>query len=159
MGSNSNSFESASVRLFATLALAASLALAPTLVRAAGMDAHEDRAEMRISHMHDQLKITPAEEAQWGMVAQTMRDNAKTMDGLTQARLSRGKGMTAIDDLQSYGEISEAHADAIRKLTPVFADLYASMSDAQKKEADSLFSHGDRRHAQHKHMHKMVDGK
>ena len=53
--------------------------------------------------------------------------------------------MTAVDDLKSYGEIADAHANGIKKLTPVFADLYASMSDAQKKEADTLFRHGDRK--------------
>jgi hypothetical protein len=57
--------------------------------------------------------------------------------------------MTAVDDLKSYGEIADAHANGIKKLTPVFADLYTSMSDVQKKEADTLFRHGD-----HKHTHK-----
>jgi hypothetical protein len=64
-----------------------------------------------------------------------MRDNAKTMDTLTQVRVDQAKDMSAVDDLQSYGEIAQAHADGIKKLTPVFADLYASMSDEQKKTA------------------------
>ncbi len=55
------------------------------------------------------------------------------------------KGMTAVDDLKSYGEITEARADGVKKLIPVFSDLYASMSDAQKKEADNLFRHGERK--------------
>jgi hypothetical protein len=53
--------------------------------------------------------------------------------------------MTAVDDLKSYGEIADAHADGIKKLTPVFAALYASMSDAQKKEADAIFRGRKRR--------------
>ena len=51
--------------------------------------------------------------------------------------------MTAVDDLVSYGEIAEAHAAGIKRLTPAFATLYASMSDAQKLEADKLFRRGD----------------
>jgi hypothetical protein len=101
-----------------------------------------DRAELRIQDMHSRLKITATQEEQWGKVAEVMRDNAKVMDDLTQARMDRAAAMTAVDDLKSYGEITGAHADGIRKLTPVFAALYDSMSDPQKKEADTLFRHG-----------------
>ncbi|MBK7415322.1 MAG: Spy/CpxP family protein refolding chaperone [Dechloromonas sp.] len=111
---------------------------------------------MRVKQMHDRLMIADAQEAQWGKVAQTMNDNAKTMDKLTQARIDRAKDMTAVDDLKSYGEITEAHAEGIRTLTPVFATLYASMSDPQKKQADMMFRHGDRRgdrHGMYKNRH------
>ena len=77
-----------------------------------------------------------------------MRDNGKTLDALTQARVDHAKTMTAVDDLKSYGEIADAHADGVKKLTPVFASLYDGMSDAQKKQADALFSRGDRHHGQ-----------
>jgi wyosine [tRNA(Phe)-imidazoG37] synthetase (radical SAM superfamily) len=96
--------------------------------------------------MHTKLKITAVQEEQWTKVADAMRDNAKVMDTLTQARMERATGMTAVDDLNSYGEITSAHADGIKKLVPVFADLYAGMSDAQKAEADILFRHGPRKH-------------
>jgi protein CpxP len=105
----------------------------------------EERVEERIKEMHAKLKITQTQEDQWAKVAQVMRDNAKSMDALTQARFEHAKTMTAVDDLKSYGEITDAHADGIKKFTPVFATLYASMSDAQKKEADALFRHGGRK--------------
>jgi len=127
----------ASTRLFAAAALAASLILAPGVALAADKLAHADRAEQRIKQMHEKLMI----------------ENAKTMDTLTQARADHAKEMTAVDDLKSYGEITDAHADGIKKLTPVFATLYASMSEPQKKAADTLFSHGDRRHGKHRHGH------
>ncbi|MDD5249543.1 MAG: Spy/CpxP family protein refolding chaperone [Rhodocyclaceae bacterium] len=144
-------FTNASLRLIAAAALATTLAFAPAVVFAADKDAHEDRAELRIKHMHAMLKITPTQEEQWAKVAETMRDNAKTMDGLTQARADHAKEMTAVDDLKSYGEIAEAHADGLRKLTPAFASLYAGMSDAQKLEADSVFRRGDSARKNHKH--------
>lgn len=153
-----NQFTYASARLIAAAALVTTLAFAPGVVLAADKDAHEDRVELRIKNMHAKLKITPAQEEQWAKVAQVMQDDAKSMDTLTQARVDHAKDMNAIDDLKSYGEITEAHADGIKKLTPVFADLYASMSDAQKNEADSLFRHGDQKQG-HKHGHKMSNGK
>ncbi len=77
-----------------------------------------------------------------------MRDNAKTMEALTKARTENAKAMTAIEDLKSYGAIAEAHADGIRKFTPVFEALYNSMSDEQKKNADTVFrGHGRSRTA------------
>ena len=154
-----NQFTYASARLIAAAALVATLAFTPGVALAADKDAHEDRTEVRVKQMHAKLKITSAQEEQWGKVAQAMRDDAKTMDNLTQSRVARAKDMTAVDDLKSYGEIADAHADGIKKLTPVFADLYASMSDAQKKDADNIFRHGESDHGHHMHGHKTPEVK
>ena len=149
-----NQFTSASMRLIAAAALASTLTVASGAVLAADKDAHADRVELRINDMHAKLKITPAEEAQWAKVALRMRDDAKTMDALTQSRVDHTKNMTAVDSLKSYGEIAEAHADGIKKLIPVFVDLYAEMSDAQKKIADNMFGHSAQMQD-----HKMMKGK
>ncbi len=98
-----------------------------------------DRVEARIKSLHDQLKITPAQESQWAAVAQAMRDSAKQMQTLVQQRMKNANTMTAVDDLHSYQAIAQAHLDGLNKLVPVFETLYASMSDAQKKNADSVF--------------------
>jgi periplasmic protein CpxP/Spy len=142
-------FTCAAARAVAAAALAATIAFAPSLVFAARAS-HEDRVEMRIKDMHAKLDITAAQEDQWTKVAEVMRDNAKAMDALTKARHEHARTMTAVDDLVSYGEITEAHADGIKKLTPVFASLYAEMSDAQKTQADTLFRQGDHKKGKHK---------
>jgi protein CpxP len=149
-----NQFTYANARLISAATLAVILVIAPGLAHAIDKDAHKDRVELRIKDMHAKLKITPAQEEQWLKVTQAMSDDAKIMDTLTQARADHAKEMTAVDDLKSYGEIAEAHAVGIKKLTPLFADLYASMSDSQKKEADTLF-----RHVEHKPSPKKSTGK
>ena len=102
-----------------------------------------DRVEARIKELHSKLKITPEQEELWNNVAQVMRDNAKAMEALIKARSEKAGTMTAVEDLKSYGEIAEAHADGLKKFIPVFEPLYAGMSDAQKKSADTLFrQHG-----------------
>lgn len=141
---NSHQFTRAAARAATAAALLAAVAFAPGVVFAAKA-AGEQRVEARITDMHAKLKITQTQEDQWAKVAEVMRDNAKSMDALTQGRFERAKNMTAVDDLKSYEQIAEAHADGIKKLTPVFATLYDGMSDAQKKEADSLFRHGGRK--------------
>ena len=126
--------------LFAFMVLAGP---SPSLA-ASGKVSKADRVEARIKMLHTKLKIAPAQEELWNNVSQVMRDNAKTMEALTKARIEGASTMTAIDDLKSYAEIVEAHADGIRKFMSAFEPLYASMSDAQKKSADTLFRHHGR---------------
>jgi hypothetical protein len=126
----------------------AGMASAPSPVPGAKASG-EKRVEARIEKMHASLGITQEQEAQWAKVVQVMRDNAKTMDALTQARFENSKTMTAVDDLKSYGEITDAHADGIKKFAQAFAPLYAGMPDAQKKQADAVFRHGDRKMSKH----------
>ena len=120
----------------ATPSLAASSKPGPAT---AGTTSKVVHVEARIKELHTLLSITPAQEELWNNVAQVMRDNAKTMDALITARSENAKTMTAVDDFKSYGEITQAHADGIQKFIPVFEALYASMSDAQKKNADIVF--------------------
>lgn len=95
--------------------------------------------EARIKSLHSHLKITAAQEPQWQQVAQVMRDNAAQVEKLVNERNAKLKTMTAVDNLQTYSDIAQAHADGLKKLVPVFDTLYDSMSDAQKKVADSVF--------------------
>ncbi len=104
-----------------------------------------DRTEVRIKDLQARLKITPAQEELWKKVTEVMRDNAKTMDTLRQARLEKAKALTAVEDLKSYSEIAQAHAEGLKNFIPAFEALYASMSDEQKKDADTLFRRGTQR--------------
>jgi hypothetical protein len=122
-----------------TVAQAATPAPMKAAKSTAPKGSHSEMVESRISEMHTKLKITPAEEAQWNNVAQVMRDNAKTLDTLTQARISNANTMTAIADLKSYSEITDAHAEGLKTFVAAFQPLYDSMPDAQKKEADMIF--------------------
>ena len=104
-----------------------------------------DRVEVRIKELHTALNITADQEGAWNDVAKVMRDNAQTMDSLITAR-KNAKPMNAVEDFKSYGEITQAQAEGVQKFIPVFEALYNSMSDAQKKNADTVFSH----HRDHK---------
>lgn len=114
-----------------------------TSKRLSGVDA-------RIASLHKRLKITAAQEPQWQQVAQVMRDNAAQIEQLVKERNAKVKTMTAVDNLQTYSDIAQAHADGLKKLVPVFDTLYGSMSDAQKKIADEVFRGIAERHAAHK---------
>ncbi len=108
----------------------------------ANSDAKRDAAvEKHIKDLHATLKITPAEESQWNQVAQTMRENAKELDRAIDKRDANVGSATAIDDLNSYAEVAQAHANGVKKLASAFSGLYSTMSDDQKKEADEVFRH------------------
>ena len=98
-----------------------------------------DRVEAKITQLHQQLKITAAQQPQWDAVAQVMRDNAQSMQTALQARAQTVSTGSAVDDLHSYEAIADAHADGLKKFVPAFEALYATMSDDQKKTTDAVF--------------------
>jgi len=135
---------------YLTALAVAAAALLATSVLASARPSHVDRVEARIKELHAKLHITQAQEGLWTNVTQVMRDNAQTMDALIKARSDQAPTMSALDELKSYSDIAEAHAAGLKKFIPVFEALYPSMSDAQKKNADTLFrSHSHMRAKRH----------
>ena len=47
--------------------------------------------------------------------------------------------MTALENLQSYAAVAAEHAQEVQKLVPAFQTLYDTMSDSQKRRADTVF--------------------
>ncbi|HXQ52889.1 MAG TPA: Spy/CpxP family protein refolding chaperone [Stellaceae bacterium] len=105
-----------------------------------GKRAQVDRIEARITSLHAELKLTPAQEPQWQAVAQVMRDNAHKIDAAVHARAEQRGTMSAVDNLSTYSAIVDAHATELHQLVPAFQALYATLSDAQKKNADAVFN-------------------
>jgi Spy/CpxP family protein refolding chaperone len=95
--------------------------------------------ETRIKELHRKLKITDAQQKQWDAVTEVMRENAQKMVELEKRRAADANSMTAVDVVKSYSEVIDAHEDGMKKFIPAFEDLYNSMSDSQKKIADSMF--------------------
>jgi hypothetical protein len=95
--------------------------------------------EARIKELHRKLHITAAQKPQWDNLAQVMRDNAQAMSDLKKQRAADAQTMNAVDVVKSYESVIEAHEDGMKKFVPPFEALYNTMSDAQKKTADSLF--------------------
>jgi hypothetical protein len=126
--------------------------LSPALAQSTSMSAHaasaasrEETVDQRISSLHDELKITPAEEADWQTVATTMRDNAAAMEKLASEKAADSSAsMTAVADLRTYQQFAEAHVEHLKKLTAAFETLYNSMPESQKKIADQVFSRSHR---------------
>jgi len=110
-----------------------------TMAAPAAESPSRSTVESRIDELHRQLKITPQQKSQWDAVAEVMRENAQAMEALQKQRASDAKSMDAVGVVKSYAEVVQAHEDGIKKFIPAFEDLYNSMSDSQKKIADSMF--------------------
>lgn len=103
------------------------------------MNGPEQRVKGRIAELHAKLRITAAQEAKFKAMADVMTANAQSLATLLQER-TQDKDTSADASLHWYERLVDAHADALRKFVPAFAELYASLSDSQKKTADAMFS-------------------
>jgi hypothetical protein len=74
---------------------------------------HEARVEQRIKYLHDQLKITSAQEPQWKTFADTMRENGDTMGRLYRERME-SRDVSAVDDMKQYAALAQANADGAK---------------------------------------------
>ena len=99
-----------------------------------------ETVEQRITTLKAALKITPDQEKKWDGVAQAMRDNASRMEKLVaEKRKIPPEKTTAVDDLKTYQEFTEARLDGLKHLTSAFKSLYDTMTPEQKKNADTVF--------------------
>ena len=106
--------------------------------RAPGNNA-EERVETHIRQLHAQLRITPAEQPQWEQFAAVMRDNARDMDQAFVQRAQQFPTMSAVQNMQSYQQLAEAHAQHLQKLVPAFDTLYNAMPEQQRQLTDQVF--------------------
>jgi hypothetical protein len=96
--------------------------------------------EDRIAGLHEEIGITPQQEPRFDAFAAVLRANAQSMENLFRQRSGAADpDGTALDRLRWYARVATANADAMQKLVPVFETLYQSLSDAQKKAADTAF--------------------
>ncbi|WP_250622922.1 Spy/CpxP family protein refolding chaperone [Pinirhizobacter soli] len=114
-----------------------------------------DSVERRINELHTQLAITDPQSSQWNAFAQIMRDNALNTGQAFHERSQKLSSMSAPDAMKSYADLTQLHADNMKKLSSSFSDLYAVLSDEQKKTADTLYrnqklAHGKGHHGPHK---------
>ncbi len=95
--------------------------------------------EKRVHRLHDQLAITPEQEELWRPVATAMMDSASGVGDAMQARFNKPQPMSAIEDIQTYQAVADAHARGLKQLADAFGPLYAAMPATQQKAADKLF--------------------
>ena len=103
--------------------------------------------EGRIAFLKAELKITPAQEAQWQPFAGAMRQNAQALDQVIgTARQHRGTAANAVDRMELGAQFAKVRADNAARLATAFRPLYADLSAEQQQTANALMSHEGRHH-------------
>jgi periplasmic protein CpxP/Spy len=105
----------------------------------------------RIAFLKAELKITPAQDAQWQQLAAVMRQNAQSLDqAIANARRHRDAEANAVERLEIRGEFAKIRAENQARLLTAFKPLYASLSPTQQQVANALMSsHGGWHHGRH----------
>ena len=102
--------------------------------------------ETQIKQLQGALNMTESQQELWNNLTQVMRENAKDMDALSDARnKERAEGtktMNAVEHMKLHSQITEAQLDQLNKLIPPFEAFYSSLSDEQKKTTDTIFRTG-----------------
>ena len=97
------------------------------------------RVDQRIQAMRTALDVTPNEEAAFNHFAHVMRENATAMDNLLHQRMSDVRSMNALENMRSYEQLANQHAEDVRRLTAAFETFYDKLSPEQKQQADQMF--------------------
>jgi len=103
----------------------------------------------RMAFFKAELKITPAQEAQWQQVEAAMRENAKTLDQTITTAQQNRTGTNAIQRLELRDQFAKVRSDNDDRFLAAFKPLYASLSPEQQRMADQLI--GAANHHWHHH--------
>jgi len=95
--------------------------------------------EGRIAYLKTELKITDAQAPLFDTVANVMRENARAMDQVFAQRMQQYPTMNALQNMQSYERVAEAHAQHVQRLVTAFVNLYNAMPEQQKQLTDQVF--------------------
>jgi periplasmic protein CpxP/Spy len=94
--------------------------------------------EGRIAFLKAELKITPAQEAQWQHVATAMHENANALDQAISSVRQHSGTMDAVQRLALREQFAKVRADNDARLLNAFKPLYASLSPEQQQVANTL---------------------
>jgi LTXXQ motif family protein len=97
------------------------------------------RVEGRIAYLKAMLKITPAQEPEFGKLADAMRANAQERAAaFEQFRQNRDKPKTAVDRLETREHMTRMRAEQEARSLAALKPLYDSLSPEQKQVADDM---------------------
>jgi hypothetical protein len=98
-----------------------------------------ERVEGRLAFMKAELKITDAQTAAWNGFADAVRVAAKQHNEGMKAILAGDERAKSLPErLDTQEQVLSARLEQIRQIKASLKDLYAILSDDQKKEADDM---------------------
>lgn len=93
--------------------------------------------DAQIADLQKKLRITPAQQPQFDAFAQVMRQNTQQMDSVV-GQQQQNRTRNAVEDLRASTQLAEAEVEGMKRLLPMLQALYDSLTDQQKRLADSV---------------------
>jgi uncharacterized small protein (DUF1192 family) len=97
-----------------------------------------DHVEGRIAFVKAELAITEAQMPQFTKLSETIRANAKAMQAAMAANMASGAAATGPAHGDAMIAMMTARLDAMKATHAAGKELYAVLTDAQKKTADQM---------------------
>ncbi len=104
----------------------------------------EGRLDQRLAFLHERLRITPAQERQWGTLVNVLRDEVQDARDRRDFDARRGSP-SVIDRLEQRERRLTMRKERMDRIVSVMRPLYASFSEEQKRTADRLMFQADGR--------------
>lgn len=107
------------------------------------MDDMSERIEGRLAFLKTELKITEAQTPAWDKLATVMRNNAETHGAMMQSHMKEMQDGSFFkkplpDRLTFMETMMSTRLEQLKTVHAAVDELYATLSDDQKKEADKI---------------------
>ena len=112
----------------------------PTMGMMGGEGTMPSFAEGRTAFIKAELAITDAQKGVWAAYSAALRKNLESMQGMRKTMMSTMQAATPVERLDRHITAMEARLQSLKEVKPALADLYAALSDDQKKKADGLLT-------------------
>jgi hypothetical protein len=96
--------------------------------------------EGRIAFLKAELGITESQKAVWDAYADATKSNLQNMQGMWQTMKTVFEAKTPVERLDAHVGAMEGRLTALKAVKPALANLYAALTDEQKKKADELLT-------------------
>lgn len=96
--------------------------------------------EGRIAFLRAELGITDAQKAAFDAYAEAIKSNLQSMQGMRQTMRTVWEAKTPTERFDAHITAMESRLAALKAAKPALDKLYAALSDAQKKKADSIIT-------------------
>ena len=97
-------------------------------------------AEGRIAFLKAELSITDQQTVAWDAYAAAVKKNLAGMQHMRETMMKFMQARSPVERLDAHIAAMESRVAALNELKPPLANLYAALSDEQKKKADELLT-------------------
>jgi hypothetical protein len=93
-------------------------------------------SDKRIETLKTQLVITPEQQVTWDAYVAATKKNVTGMQATRETMKTAMSAKTPVERLDAHVTAMEARLVALKEVKPALGNLYAALSDEQKKKAD-----------------------